>query len=1335
MRDVPYTQALAPTREIGARLTFTDPRLRFQYVPTSEAPSDFNLYDACEYGTGILQAAVLKSDPAGTIRFRYIADLNGVWPAWSTVQPSTDPVYHLALHAGRLFMSSTNPSFGFWRGDYAGGVFTGGTSISRYDHSLLAPISTNDLYVLKHNTAAGKPYSYGKLLNVNMTTWGETAWYGRIYDTIPARYMDAVRAGNVDYIYTTEEAGGRTIFIKNEAGAWSEKRFVIPLDVVDDVSSFRLSSANVINGKVLVTGALSRSWGVPMHIYTFGPDRYTLGRDLFIGSQHIEGSGKLHLIGSTLWYIGAGLTYKAPATALVGYSNPALSFQTEAAADIRLSTASNQPYSLTLTLKHDISHLSIRPGSMMELEVRVNGEYSDIGTFSVDAVVSQNDDSGTQLTLALRSWALKELASWESDAPYDYWSQTKLSTNPKDMAQVIRTTGQWKEESGALTTYDLNTNGFLYTSAQACHNTTTRAKVTRKSGDWNVRFGVGVNYYIETKAEAALRTGKSTTDIKEADYGQNGLFAIFGKKEYNDFGPGVGLYLLNNSVWTQLTSESLTLIEDTEMQAQIRFLDGLVQVHTRTTGTWSKVLEYTIESNDLLPWKAGSLGRGAIYTRNETGSATFRKIINNLIAVDDNASFLTSDKVVIDNEIIAYSGKSGPVPTTIPEVPEYPTHKPPGNITYDYPESAFYRSFKWGTIGNGPEANLIASGQAFGIAGTAKIRQKLNNTIYYPGKVSSVSVSLYKVGNPTDDVKVTITNSLLASKTAYTIPSAQIDPYPADIRDRDSRKYTSFPTDVFTMAATDYAVFERTGALDASNYYKLLAYPYTAGATASACDKYNEATKVWTAVTGIVVEVRPAGCTSGKLCLTSEWTSAVGPGTFDNLVLRGLPIRNHYSTQVGYYLSGVDLPEIWTSALPFVPGGSMYEFPISVPVPTQMCRPWNIYPTLLITQRGTDGTALVDHAEGTPLYCFRGGPFIYISQVEYFSSEYDLTLEDMTAEICAKAGVQTVESFLAYPASVTPSASNPNFSRRNVIAHLRLDSLDGSVILEACKPTAVTAGISLTIDGSTLSVGSESFDTGQTITGNVSISFFEQENFVAGVVTGHFTVISVWQNGTYLHSFTASDVGSGEFFTIKGTATVPIGVHLSEACMRVDNWILDNGKKGAQLIEELIGEKRFYYQDHAGAVRLFRTREEVNAASPYTLAVIEGGAESDANIATRIRIEGSDINEVFDEEMLIEHGNLFKLVHMNEVNSPADAAFYAGVVMDELGSRYKNQTLQGAADPRVEPNDIIYARLPDGSSTRTVKVIVDGLDFVLSMDENNAAFDMSISGRIPRSDL
>ena len=287
-------------------------------------------------------------------------------------------------------------------------------------------------------------------------------------------------------------------------------------------------------------------------------------------------------------------------------------------------------------------------------------------------------------------------------------------------------------------------------------------------------------------------------------------------------------------------------------------------------------------------------------------------------------------------------------------------------------------------------------------------------------------------------------------------------------------------------------------------------------------------------------------------------------------------------------------------------------------------------------------------------------------------------------------------------------------------------------MVEGRKVGESGAGMAVTISGSTLSFGGETFGCDRPITGKVRVSFFDElvRNEEEEVIS--YTVyISVWQNGTYLHTFVSSDAGMGHYFQISGTSNNTLMVLVSEACMRIDNFILDEGQKGVGLIEQVIGEKRFFVQDFEMFIRLYRARTEVNADSPYTLAVTGSDAESDVNIVTRVRIEGSDVFECIDEELMMEHGNLFRLVHLNEVNSPSEAEDNADVVLEEFGSRLVNVSLSGAVDPRIEPGDVIYVQFPDGVR----KVIVDAADFSMLIEEGAASYDMTISGRVPRSEL
>jgi hypothetical protein len=117
---------------------------------------------------------------------------------------------------------------------------------------------------------------------------------------------------------------------------------------------------------------------------------------------------------------------------------------------------------------------------------------------------------------------------------------------------------------------------------------------------------------------------------------------------------------------------------------------------------------------------------------------------------------------------------------------------------------------------------------------------------------------------------------------------------------------------------------------------------------------------------------------------------------------------------------------------------------------------------------------------------------------------------------------------------------------------------------------------------------------------------------------------------------------------------------------------------------------------------------------------------------TRLRVEGAEISEVIDTQMMVDVGNLFHYINIPEINSQGDADYYAALNMAEAGSRYEVYSLQGAADPKIEPQDVIYVNLPEGVK----KVLVDEITFMVDIQaEGGPVFDMMINGRVLRSDL
>ena len=188
-----------------------------------------------------------------------------------------------------------------------------------------------------------------------------------------------------------------------------------------------------------------------------------------------------------------------------------------------------------------------------------------------------------------------------------------------------------------------------------------------------------------------------------------------------------------------------------------------------------------------------------------------------------------------------------------------------------------------------------------------------------------------------------------------------------------------------------------------------------------------------------------------------------------------------------------------------------------------------------------------------------------------------------------------------------------------------------TVVLSSGRLTAAAQGLDLEIGADHISyvkqgVARETFPLARPMIGWVTVSFYE--NF-----------ISVWCEGKFVHSFVIdqADVDAGgSLFTITGTFGTPIEVDMPEACIRTDNFILDAGKRGAMLLSDLIGNRRFFYQDDMdGNLRIFRGRKEVNTAeTPYALEVENTAQESDASIVTRLRVEGAEVEEHYDYEMI-----------------------------------------------------------------------------------------------------
>jgi len=1294
MRNVAYTEALKAVRTIKARMTFRDTLLRFSALPTSES-----IVETCEdsemVNGGLLRVLVSSGNQ---VYFGYYPEanadfLNGVVTAAGI---SIYPLSRIGLHQNRLFYQWTNGVI--YYADYANGVFGSpvSTGLTYAVPVTPAPVSLTEFYAVTVNDNASA-YAM-KEVHYHDINGADVAWEGRVYGkTCTLNIADAVRLNGVDYIYLLDNTEKRTLYLKKVGSLWSELKMVVPMDVVDDMSLFRMSSATIINGRVFVTGVLKRTYGVSMHVYLIGPEEFTFGRDLFIRPENVEATtGKLHLFGDYLWYVGHTLRFRSLPTMTVGVDNPSLKAVTEDILAANVNCAASNAFSLSSQIKNTLTHPALKAGAEVDFEVSVNNEYHKLGTFGIDALPRSNYNQEKSLQLNAKSIALKRLGQWESDASYDYWSQTKVSTKPAEYDEVVRTAGDWDEYGEGLYLKNLNEDGFLYTTAKTATNGLMRARFTRQSGDFKVRFGVGLNYYMESTYDASVRLGIKMEEVKDDQHGHNGIFAIYGDTEH--FGTeGIGLYLLDDSEWIRITSVPYNITFDVPYWLMIQFIDGRIRVFIRADASteWVSVLAYTFESYDVLPWKHENSGHGAIFCNNITPHNTAYELASDaeIIGVHDNSMFPAADEVIIDSERMTYNGKSknelvGPLENTY------------GKICQSYE-----------VIGSLP--------LEFGISRADRTYAVQRFTLSANAYLNAVSVYAKKIGYPEDDLTVDIWRGPRTSTypLGQRIGSASISADNVPV----NGGWVTAKFNGLEIHSGDYLVLRRSNSpainQDYVNHYATFVGglpTYTGGQT----ETFSEEKDIFTTQTGdIPFRLFDNGEPYGKSCVVHVKTIPALSSEANYYNNMGLVVTEGTGKGTFFTISGYEHgPDVCKFYVDRQPRNIIDDTSILM-----------VVPTLLNVKRAQNDTLAASHSADT-IHIYRDRPFVVVDLAQFYSSEEDICLEEMTRKIARKAGILETVGASLYPETIIPALANPVIDRRNLTVLLNLPSLTGTVVLSGRRYAENSDGVNLVITsdhldycfGSTLR---ERFALDHPLLGETKVTYFDRH-------------LSIWCCGKFIYSFTIRDEDyavNGPYFTITGTENASIPVYIPEASLRIDNYILDAGQKGQSLLDNLINNKRFWYQDDKdGRLRIYQARQNVNDIhTPYALAVTGELSDTDTNLITRLRLEGTDINENFDTEMMVNYGNIFHMQNVDEINSEIDAQYYTDIILLEYGSRVGSRTLVGAADPRIEPNDMVYVNIAGDVK----RIIVDNINYILQITEEEIGYDMQISGRIPREDM
>jgi hypothetical protein len=1409
MRTIPgaFTTELDSSRAVGLRYTIRDNRLIFTGRSFTEGISvDEELVDSCTYSTGILRVA----NVSGTIYSQYeSAPSDTTWPAWVNTGITCIANQKIAVEGGRLFYTTTG---GHYYRDWGGSSFGGATEIlstSSVPHSTTyrygwAPCSTTRVFVMWTNHASP---DYAEIAHCLVGTSAVNYYRGRIYEPNVYR-VDAAFTTSYDfYLYTVEGADEHPIYIRHFGWFWGQTERVLPVDILDTTSNFEFGAVNVIDGKVVVTGKITRG-EAPSPVYTyevymFGPERHSLGRDRFItdffGATNV--SGKLYQIGTKAYFVAFGGVAEGDATNLLGYDHASHKVQTEDIHSLQVSTRGNQAFTFSSELISNWDNSLLRKNSEVTVEFIVGGEYAQLGVFNVDVLSYQDEEEGRRYNLGGRSAAVKRLNQWASDQDFDYWSQTKVSTNPSTLSEVIRVTGLWENVSDKLELEDtsLNVDGFLYMAAKANRGGSIRAKFHKEADSvLESTYGVGLNFYKETRAEAAERLGVEPSEINEEDFGVNGLFAIYGDDVHSG-GEGVAVYHYVDGTPTKLTSASHTVADATDNWLMLEFSDGNYMVKHRLDAStiWSSLIDEVFEEAGENPWPREYLGRGAVYAKNKTDNSVGYPFssTDTVIPVVSNTAFPTSETVIVDTEQIDYNGKSPNLSVTDLDVVEgvlWPDNEH-NNAEFDDIAGILFANEYTDDTDTDSDVKIgyeDGSGNNVAVGALQFIHFEYLSIIY------EIWVYMRTVGTPTDDIEVQIihddidnynyppSGSILGtsqSHTAITGSYSWVKFYDFDgvgggveIPSGSGSKGAHFVPDNygFYVHRANDAVH---AASPSTNYYEMKSDTQLRQQTKGVVlVRQTGSTGYWY----VVGNTNPRGWGDlpyMELCFRASGSSIQGAGYPIWIDGNGSQQqRNYYNDCALVVTDGpgkgsafkiVDYD--WKAPADWVPSRN-YQVPDRMEdhVGDAAHGSWDdttnpkrrvfvdrrptligpdstvdIRPGLVVTTRGVGGTNATSHGPDTTLVSVYTDKSVLIDQVDYHSADVDMALEDMADEIAAKAGVLT----RTYAADTTGTGtytgddydyfwlSGPD--RRDFIVDLQVGTAwgvgDRFGVIFRCEDQTPSQGYILEFAGGPTAVGILLKD----YTGTMIEDYYLTDVYDLPVIGSKIrisvqgSVFSVWVNGKFVHTFVDTTYPTGETVGCIGYGTFSGIARWPELDMYVDNFILDMGHRGTQLLTTLIGDKRVLFMDDQDG-GLYMARLKSTGSSEYTLqdlTVAYGEAENDSDQLTRVRSEGAEIAELVDLTELQNEGSLFTVVNAREANNLWQTEVEGLAVLEDARTTSTSRSAQGAADPRVEPNDIVTIPLP--SPTPDEIIVVDSVQYSIRMSGVEVTMDMEVSGR------
>ena len=435
----PLLDLIPNPKSVNARVTFrvTRPKFATHALTDSLGITDPTQIDSCAYGTGILRV----TNYGNHLYTQYVSDIGSAWPTWTDTGIALVAGSRPGVDGGYVWYQKDTYDVAY-RNFAAWTTETQMPSSGESSAKILAPISNQRCYATY--------FSSTSVVLAEVASTGWNVWKGRVYDVTKPR-LDAVAFSNgadgqLDYLYYTDRDAGRVIELSYhvDGNVWGLPRSIVAIDAIADDYGLNLNGASVINGKVVVTGRLTRTSDGPsvsMDVYLIGPESFSLGRDMYIANAAI--GGPLQLVGAQLLTSGPAGYCVATATQLFGVDTTSLKLTTSDIVNLRLEEAENRSSVLRLAMSPALSHAAISAGSQVELEICYNDNFMTALTGEVDHITANNGD-GQDLLVDVISTTAKRVGQWMPEQGIYIPSQDFTISAADDLSQLIRADGNFE---------------------------------------------------------------------------------------------------------------------------------------------------------------------------------------------------------------------------------------------------------------------------------------------------------------------------------------------------------------------------------------------------------------------------------------------------------------------------------------------------------------------------------------------------------------------------------------------------------------------------------------------------------------------------------------------------------------------------------------------------------------------------------------------------------------------------------------------------------------------------------------------------------------------------